>query len=238
MPSHYRDFGIVFAAYRIPPQRLLANLAWNNPLLGRRRCRVFIVTDALFSEEVRRQLPPNWFDCVYPKPMEIFNLSAAKNFGIQTALDAGCECVVVTDVDIAWPRMTLQFCYHVQDHYSVVPIYHMATTFQDREATELIDYGCGGTVAMTAANWRRIRYDERYVGYGGEDGQLRHDICQAGLAERRNCHVFHIAHDPTKPQTNLLGSGREDCWNRDSINPDNWGVNRVLFAKYVEHKPD
>jgi len=165
----------------------------------------------------------------YMIPMPIFSLSATKNFGIQAALDAGCDRIAVTDVDVAWTEDTLNKCLSVGDKEAIVPIYQMALDYETREEYSTTDKGCAGTVCMTADNWRRVKYDERYVGYGGEDGRLRKDIAAAAIRERRDCIVYHIAHDLTKPQVNVPGAGRGDCWDRDTINPDNWQRNKHLI---------
>jgi hypothetical protein len=112
----------------------------------------------------------------------------------------------------------------------------MVQTFESRclEAIEpkRLDKGMTSTVAMRAADWRRVCYDETYVGYGGEDGKLVRDIHSLGIEVDRSHVMHHVAHDPNAPQVNEPGHGRADCWGRDTgFNPDMFAVNRNLMAR-------
>ena len=85
---------------------------------------------------------------------------------------------------------------------------------------------------MSAANWRKVKWDDRYWGYGGDDGRIRRDARQAGLTERRHCAVFHVDHPGEAEAKNQPGHGRPGAYGRDSgFNPDNFDSNRKLMEQ-------
>ena len=221
---------VVFVHYRLPEKRLRDHFRWNEKFY--QDAKVYVVAERVLKV-------PEYAECVVlqedqlPKRngKPIFSLSATKNIGIAQALVDRRGFRATTDTDVAWTQdawaAAVLSC---DEKTAVVPVYRMAQTYETRLQVSHPDHGCGGTVVMTADNWRRVAYDERYIGYGGEDGKLRRDAAAIGIAEYRNCDVFHIAHDSTQPQANVPGAGRGDCWNRDSgFNPDNWKVNRGLI---------
>lgn len=218
---------VVFVHYELPAHRMYEYCQWNSGVCL--DVRLFIVTRDGVSPSIGRWYRPT--SVMYNKDMSVFSLSATKNYGIEHAIRMGATSVAATDADIAWTPEAIEACKTVGDNEAIVPVYRMAQTFETRHEVSHPDHGCGGTVCMTAENWERAMYDERYVGYGGEDGRLRRDIAKLGIKERRETEVFHIAHDPTAEQVNVPGAGRSDCWNRDTINPDNWAVNRLLIDK-------
>lgn len=214
---------VVFVHYRIPEQRLRDHWAWNDELYRAAGARVYVVTD-------RQYEVPDYAQClVYDKPMKVFSLSATKNHGIHRAIADGCSPILSSDTDIAvasaaWFQFLL-----IPQHQVSIPVYRMARTNETREKEFHIDNGATGVVGMTADNWRKYHYDERCYGYGAEDGALRLALAKARVQELRDCHVYHIAHDPKADQHNIPGRGREDCWNRDDEkcpNPDNFDWNR------------
>lgn len=219
---------VVFVHYDLPYQRAVDHCKWNAIVYGDAQV-IAIVRDGIVSPPYPKPGLRNWIP--YPHKMETFSLSATKNFGIEIAIRIGYDRIAATDADIAWTPEAIEACQNVGDKEAIVPIYRMAQTFETRHEVSHPDHGCGGTVCMTAENWKRAMYDERYVGYGGEDGRLRRDIAKLGIEERRETIVYHIAHDPTVSQVNVPGAGRADCWNRDTINPDNWAANRKLIDK-------
>jgi hypothetical protein len=130
-------------------------------------------------------------------------------------------------VDIAFEPATLQLMFTVPDDFASIPMYRMAPSFDERTKGH-IDYGCTGTVGLTAPNWQRANYEERCVGYGADDGILLRDIERAGLAVARDHIVSHVAHvagdGPRQP-----GRGSSTCWGRDDgFNFDNFTANRRL----------
>jgi hypothetical protein len=220
---------IVFVHYDLPEERLRQHVDWNCERYV--WARPFVVVSTKPIELHWTEFP--WQDelIIYKPEMPIFSLSATKNFGINCAITCGYDKIAATDADIAWTPEAIKACQNVGPKEAIVPVYRMARTFETRHEVSHPDHGCGGTVCMTAENWKRAMYDERYVGYGGEDGRLRRDIAKLGIHERRETEVFHIAHDPDASQVNVPGAGRADCWNRDTINPDNWAANRKLIDK-------
>lgn len=217
---------IVFVHYDLPAKRLVDHYEWNYDAYH--ELAAFVVLDE--NGDVN-QMAGYTVRLRYPNEMSTFSLSVTKNYGIRAAIAEGFDQIVATDADIAWTPEAIESCKNVGPKEAIVPVYRMAQTFETRHEVSHPDHGCGGTICMTAENWKRTMYDERYVGYGGEDGRLRRDIGALGISERRETDVFHIAHDPTAEQVNVPGSGRADCWNRDTINPDNWAANRLLIDK-------
>lgn len=245
---------VVFVHYDLPIRRLREHYEWNSGIYEFQEIPVFTVTDnhwyvgdklgfmvqlryphelPLVSEARSVAIDEDSLNRLAELSDDdrIFSLSATKNHGIQHAIDAGYDRIAATDADIAWTPEAIEACKTVGPKEVIVPIYRMAQTFETRHEVSHPDHGCGGTICMTAENWKRQMYDERYVGYGGEDGRLRRDIGKLAIHENRETEVFHIAHDPTASQVNVPGAGRADCWNRDTINPDNWAANRLLINK-------
>lgn len=219
---------VVFVHYDLPRQREFDHFQWNGELY-RDVGDVIVVSHGTAGQGADPMGPPSYLP--YPIKMPTFSLSITKNYGIEYAINCGFDQIVATDADIAWTPEAIEACQNVGHKEAIVPVYRMAQTFETRHEVSHPDHGCGGTICMTAENWKRTMYDERYVGYGGEDGRLRRDIGALGISERRDTEVFHIAHDPTASQVNVPGAGRADCWNRDTINPDNWAANRLLIDK-------
>lgn len=220
--------GVVFVHYRLPADRFLDHFRWNQAVYGG-VCPI-VVLDHDRQGKLNAGMPMFTLEAV--EPMPTFSLSRTKNQGIRFALSCmrnsqPClDRIAVTDADVAWTPEAIEACRRVQAGKAIVPVYRMAIDYATREANSTPDMGMGGTVCMTAADWRRVCYDETYEGYGGEDGKLRRDMALLGIREERSTHVYHIAHDPACPQVNVPGHGRADCWNRDTINPDNFSVNR------------
>ena len=238
--------GIVFVHYRLPEQRLRDHFTWNLPLYTEHEASLFVVMENAVKIPVRMNAAQYVLafasTVAYTEPMPVFSLSATKNYGIQQAIAAGCDPIVTTDTDIAFTPESLAACAECGDKLAVVPIYRMARSHETREHVSHPDHGCGGTVCMTTVDWRRVQervanrkaggpYDERYIGYGGEDGKLRRDIAALGIHEQRETVVYHIAHNPSQQQLNIPGAGRNDCWNRDTgFNPDNWKENKKFYG--------
>jgi hypothetical protein len=225
------NLAVVFVSYlKVPEERLQDHFAWNKEAYEQfgNRLRVYVVTD------IAHNLPP-YATCVL-FPLERlplvdgrrrFSLTMTKNEGIRRAIDDGVDVIVCTDVDIAFQPQTLALMSTVPSDFASIPLYRMAPSFEDRDGGH-IDHGCTGTVAMTAANWRRIQYDERCVGYGADDGILLRDIRLAELHVMRDHEVTHVAH-VEGDGTRTPGSGSGTCWGReDGFNFDNFRKNRRL----------
>jgi len=216
--------GIVFVSYRIPEKRLREHFEWNLSEYQKRECRVYVVTDREY------QFPRVARCLVYPEPMEIFSLAKTKNHGIRAAIADGCDPIIVTDVDVCFSQETFSVCEHVDAKTAVVPICLMAQDYDTCERDYVVDGGMGCCIAAHADVWRKVAYDERYVGYGCDDGQIRMAIKRLGIREDRSHVVFHIAHDPEASQVNIPGFGRPDCWNRENgFNPENARHNAEIY---------
>lgn len=223
---------VVFVSYRLPESRLREHFEWNHEIYKGYgdRLRVYVVSD------VEHSLPDYAETVVFPGErlphiggQRRFSLCKTKNAGIAKAIEDGTNDIVCTDVDIAFAfdRRGGLGLWGLDDQRAHIPVYRMAESYAARESGQL-DHGCTGTVTMTAANWRRIRYDERCVGYGADDGILLRDIQRAGLEVIRDCEVAHIAHVAGDGQR-TPGSGSSTCWNRaDGFNFDNFQANRRL----------
>jgi hypothetical protein len=156
----------------------------------------------------------------------VFSLAKTKNFGIRCALEDGADPIIVADTDVEFPRDALDDLVAVPPREAMIPTYFMRT-WPDREdlTQDHTDVGCTGTVAMWANHWRTIRFDERYVGYGGEDGQLKRDIEAAGIKAIRYGLVWHHAHTPGVNMPRVPGGGAVNCWNREEFNPNMFVMN-------------
>jgi hypothetical protein len=221
---------IVFVSYlKVPEERLQDHFRWNDRLYDARDdLRVYVVSD------VKHSLPYYARCVVFPierlpivDGQSRFSLTMTKNAGNDMALADGADVVVCTDVDIYfWPD-SLKTMAEVTDAEAIIPVYRMAPSYAERDSGHF-DHGCTGTVAMTAANWKRLRYDERCVGYGADDGIMLRDICRAGLKVVRSTVVSHIAHVQGDGKR-TPGSGAATCWGRDDgFNFDNFHENRKL----------
>jgi hypothetical protein len=217
-------FGVVFVHYRIPQWRLDDHFRWND-LYYRKGAMVFVVTEG-------EMVVPDYAVCLpYPEPMEMFNLCKTKNYGIQAALEAGCDPIAVIDTDIAWTPQTWLNSIAVRNNGIFYhPIAWMAQSWEEREAKRHPDTGMGCCMVASAPLWQQVQYDERYVGYGSDDWKIIHDLTYIGRARMyREGFIYHIAHNPDADQTNPNGHGRADCWNRDTgFNPDNASQNNML----------
>jgi hypothetical protein len=222
---------VVFVSYlEVPEERLRDHFRWNQESYEQfgNRLRIYVVSD------IDHDLPSYAESVIYPMdrlPMiagrRRFSLTITKNFGITEAMKNGAETVICTDVDIAFDPQTLQLMFTVTDDWASIPLYRMAPSFVDR-AKGHIDHGCMGTVGLTAANWKRVRYDERCVGYGADDGILMRDIERMGIHIARDHEVTHIAH-VLGDGARQPGRGSSTCWGRDrGFNFDNFTANRKL----------
>ena len=226
-----RRIAVVFVSYlKVPEERLQDHFRWNKAAYESHgdRLRVYVVSD------VEHDLPSYARVCVFPidqlpliRGQRKFSLTKTKNFGNDAAIADGADVVICTDVDIAFEPNQIGIIADVTDKIANIPVYRLAPSYEKR-VTGNLDHGCTGTVAMTAANWQRIRFDERCVGYGADDGILLRDIQAAGLTVDRHVIVSHIAHVQGDLGRNP-GSGASTCWGRsDGFNFDNFRENRKL----------
>lgn len=251
---------VVFVFYRnpdsknpIPLQRLADHFDWNDDFYADAGCRVFVVTDSLYD------VPPYAECLVYPHPMPmrggkpVFSLTRTKNHGIQAALDRGYDPIVVSDVDMAYTPSCWRQLLSVDSGSASIPVYWMAPDFDHRndlcpvhpltEEHAVVchkshqDHGATGTISMTAHNWRRVKWDDRCIGYGADDGIIQRSIVRARITKigrpgMPTCvPIFHIAHVASAPQVNFSHGHfvRQDAWDSD-FNPVNFKENQRYFG--------
>ncbi|OPZ25210.1 MAG: hypothetical protein BWZ02_02560 [Lentisphaerae bacterium ADurb.BinA184] len=216
--------GVVLVHYRMPADRLRLHLERN--AAAYEGAQVYVVTEQPVQIAGAECVPFPAARLPVRKGRPVFSLAATKSAGVARALDAGCDPVIVTDSDVEIPPDTMAWFRQVPAGAARIARYVMRTWPGRLDAQDHEDTGCTGTLAMRASHWRRLRFDERCVGYGGEDGALLAAIRGAGLATDRSCHVLHHAHTPGHNPRRVPGSGIPDCWNRDSgFNPNLFAVN-------------
>ena len=225
---------VVFVSYlKVPEQRLQDHLRWNDALYRDTGAKVYVVTDCEHDL-------PEYAECVlFPiedLPMvngkRRFSLCMTKNAGIRKAIDDGAETIICTDVDIAFPRRSWPVLANPGPVEAVVPVYMMAPSYERRDESHA-DYGATGTIAMRAAHWRQVQYDERCVGYGSDDGIIVADCMASGLALNKRPTVWHVEHPGAADEPNVPGHGRAGCYGRDEFNFDNFERNRKWFRRRV-----
>jgi hypothetical protein len=225
-PSALAAFAVA-VAYRIPEWRVRQFVDWNRAEFARRGIRTILVVEQPYPD-----LPPEIVQVVYPEPLPIFNLAATKNCGIRKAAELQPESIIVaTDIDVALPGPTLDACLAVAWRQAAVPLYLMADEYDTRETRNIPAPRATGTVAMHAAHWRRLPYDNRCQGYGSDDAILLADLRHADLAIlARDLPAYHMAHRPGTCQAEF--KGRADHWGRDAgFNPENFAANGRLYQE-------
>ncbi len=247
---------VVFVSYlEVPESRLQEHFEWNRQIYEAHGddLRVYVVSD------VEHDLPDYAETVIFPMEQlpvrdgrPRFSITITKNAGNATAIAHGAKVIICTDVDIAFDREAFERMAAVTDTEAVIPVYRMAESYAGREDGRL-DRGCTGTASMTAANWRRIQFDEISVEYGADDGLLLGDIEHADKDDG-GAHieiirdyaeggglitVSHIAHVPGDG-ARVPGSGASTCWGRASgFNRDNFQQNRKLHnvrVRPVRHR--
>jgi glycosyltransferase involved in cell wall biosynthesis len=149
----------------------------------------FVVTEYFFPEMT--------------DPMK-FNLSKVRNFGIKCAM-ATCNAVVVMDADMLIPPglFDLLSAPHNRNLHVWVECRNLpesATTPRQWEAWSKlppIDDCLGACNFMSVENWLKIGgFDERCVGFGGEDNLAHARAGRAGINrfDWRACPLIHVAH--------------------------------------------
>lgn len=207
---------VVATAYRVPSQRTRDWLSWNE----QHGLPVILVVDP--DADIS---PPSWVTLIrFNEPMPQFALSWTSNRAIRYLIDNGFSgSIMKTDIDIAFQSPFAWACRTLRQSQVLVPHYRMGNHPTDTTA-EIWPATCG-TIAAMASAWQRIcGYDERQTGYGVDDGDCLDRFRKAGYSIDRMHSVVHVAHEPGTPQIR----GRNDQWNRDSINPLNHGPNQKV----------
>jgi len=146
-----------------------------------------------------------------------FNLAAAKNSGIRE-LVGRARIIACTDADYIIPAGLIDYLAaetgdrHVWIGRRDVPPDEIESRRWGRWMDLPVRRQCKGSFnAMSADNWRRIGgWDERCIGYGGEDDILHARIAAAGI-ERRDVfefpliHVFHVRTERSFSRANYRG---------------------------------
>jgi hypothetical protein len=217
---------VVFAHYQIPQARLDDHFRWNDAFYRHSGAVVYVVTDHL------RRVPMYGRCVILPKialpKLEgetVFSLSLTKNRGIMAALGGRCDPIIVTDTDIAFSDAAWEEMVGVASNVASLPVYLMARSYDARSERDKPDTGMTGTIGMRAKHWRHVKFNETCVGYGAEDGIVHRAIRERGLVQLRDTFIWHIAHDEQHLHR-TPGHGSADCWNRDTLNPDNFAANR------------
>lgn len=229
---------VVFVHYKMPLPRLVAHLEWNREAYDFIGARIFVVVDPAATVI---DLPPGVEVLAYPRPMEIFSLTCTANFGIRTAIDAGCDPIIKTDADMVWPIDALRECAASGEGEAVGPPYQMVDSFEARHSwkNRLPADLAIGTISMRASGWLRVcGYDERLRGYGCDDGDIWARIGKAGIARNRGMGIYHIAHQAGAVQQEQHTVGdksagvRSDHWGRgEGQNPLRLRENGALLRK-------
>jgi hypothetical protein len=220
---------VVFVAYKIPLERLAAHFAWNDESYRAVHADVLAVVDSGTFLQLGMQschlLPIYARAYAYPAPLEIFSLARTANYGIRLAAADG-GAVVKTDVDCWFAPGLLARLGAVKAGKGMIPRYHMAENIADARAGRArVWQASRGTVALDAADWRRLcGYNENMAGYGVEDGDLEDRAAAAGVKFEYPPGLFHIAHAAGR-------GGQRVYWNRENGNPANHAENRKLRGK-------
>lgn len=218
---------VVFVHYNLPEHRLKDHFKWNNNIYRESGAKVFVVSDKKYDV-------PDYARCiVYPEEMKVFNLAKTSNYGIRAAIESGYQTIIKTDADMVFPHDTFENCMKVNNKHAVVPIYYMASNYENRNKDYVEAPRATGTIAMTAEGWKQAHFHEGCEGYGSDDAILLKAIVKAKIQKIRDSIIYHIAHIEGTPQKEFdSGNPRIDHWNRDSgFNPENFAHNGKLMQQ-------
>jgi hypothetical protein len=232
LPSAVSDVSLVLTHYRMPLQRLLDWIEWNDSVIRALRARAVVVSDVRSYDATL----PDWL-CVarFPRALSVFNLSATSNFGIRLI---GRGIIAKVDPDLFLGEKFAETIAAVSDARGLAPRFRMAASPQEaRDGIGEVWEASKGCLVMPYNRWAAIcGYDERMEGYGIEDGDA---FYRAGLLpgfkiDRECAPVWHVAHTAA-PQ--LRGNNRCDCWGRDNrFNPCNHKRNQTTRRTAWESK--
>lgn len=231
-----RKIGVVLVSWKIPEQRLQAHFSWNALLYGETGATVFVVTDREYD------LPRCAKCVVFPEDRlqrhrgkRMFSLTRTKNAGIKAAIQAGCDPIICTDVDVAfepdaWERGLAVSTADVPTAFLPVCRMSWSSDWGKRRDKYVLAEGATGIIVMTAADWGRVSFCEEQWGYGGDDGVVLQRIVDAGIHIDRAGVTYHMAHIDGTPQKEFNAANpRTDHWNRENgLNPDNMAMNNQV----------
>jgi hypothetical protein len=209
----------------MPSERFHSWLRWNTVELLSPDLIVFAV-----GKEVpeRPCVAPCIEDLVYPLPLDRFSLARTSNFGIRTAIDQGAKVIVKTDPDIYFAGQLTRLL-------AVKPGELLSPRMVDVSEPggyrpDPPRHAGDGTVAMRAEDWQRCQgYDEKFVGYGGEDNEIVFHAESLGIKVDRSGVVEHVSH--------VARQVRGPAWNPD-FNPPNSQANVALAGRLPGSQPD
>ena len=206
---------VIVTAWKIPEWRIREFVEWNADNFALERVRCLIVTDRDLDF-----LPPHFDYAIYPRPMDIFNLSACSNFGLKKI---GQGVICKTDIDCIFSRPLLRAMFSVSPGRAIAPIYMMC---ESHDCTGRAWAASCGTIAANWGDWvAAAGYDENLKGYGVEDGDFVARAREAGVKFDRIETIRHVAHNRALKQ-GCNPRKRPDFWNRDRLNPKNHRENR------------
>lgn len=149
-------------------------------------------------------LPYDYYDGIPISRFPMFrdgmiDFSRTKNKAIQIALDEGYDWLVDMDADTLLVRPVTEF---PPTGFCSIPTYFSGNQESDQEIVSRVT---AGTVSFRGSSrfvvrrdvLERYRYDERIVGYGGEDFDLFETLGRThGIhASETDARCVHLAHD-------------------------------------------
>lgn len=215
---------VVVVAWHLPdPLRLGAWLKWNAE--NHAGARVYVVSAP--DEYSDLAAPENVTILPFPAPLKLFAITRTANFGIRRAIDDGATVVVKTDIDLWWASAWAAALARVAaGGVAVFPRFTMAADIESARAGKgFVDDRYKGAVAMTAADWARVRgYHEGLCGYGWDDAELWIRCQKAGIKPIRIPEpMYHVGHSAASQKPGQ----RADQWGRKTgQNPANHAHNR------------
>lgn len=148
-----------------------------------------------------------------------FNLAACRNEAVRRCAELGGDVVVISDADVLLqPGSTSEAIAAAGDHLLHYPFDRYFYAGYDGA----IDGNQGGCVVVTPEGWGRFGgQDERFHGWGGEDGQLAASAhCLSGIVEHPGLAV--------------------GLWHRSvrDVGSSRWRPNSTLATRYWQAKDD
>jgi predicted glycosyltransferase involved in capsule biosynthesis len=214
----FNVIAIVVTAYKLVRDLVDAFVENNYAVMSSFGACMVVVTDErdlIETENVHRVQAPE---------MEIFSICKCANLGIQKAIDLGADKIVKTDIDCVLSHGVMQSISEVQTGVGLIFRYWQIPSAGER-GRAVIDPRIIGTCAMCASDWKKTGlYNERMLGYGYDDADIRCRMNAAGVRARTMKHpkLYHVAH--------------LEKHNRATINPVMRQEN-ILIGKKLNYRP-